>query len=51
MDKFGPDGPILEFAIALENCQSESGKGLLSITLVRQGKTEVVELDIGQNNK
>ena len=51
MDKFGPDGPILEFATALEWGQFEAEKGLLSIILVRQGKTEVVELDIGQNNK
>ena len=50
MGKFGPDGPILEFATALESCQAESGKGLLPITLVRQEQTEVVVLDIGQEN-
>lgn len=48
MDKFGADGPILEFSIALESCQAKSEQGLLPITLVRQGKTKEVVLDVGQ---
>ena len=48
MDKFGADGPILEFAIALESCQAKSENGMLSITIDRQGKTEEIILNVGQ---
>ena len=47
MDKFGADGPVLDFAIALENCQNASAMGALSLTLDRRGTTENVLLNIG----
>ena len=40
MDKFGPDGPIADFAIALEACQSTTGSGKLDLTIERAG-TEI----------
>ncbi|MBI4880589.1 MAG: hypothetical protein HY812_13165 [Planctomycetes bacterium] len=48
MDCFGPDGPILEFAEALEASQSEAGKGRLPLTLLREGQVEEVELEVSR---
>lgn len=48
MDKFGPKGPILEFAIALEACQSSEGKGRLQLTLLRAGKEREVGIRVGK---
>jgi len=47
MDKFGPDGPIFEFAEALEKAQAKSEKGKLKLTLRRGGGVEKVELKVG----
>lgn len=46
MDKFGPDGPILEFAQALE-----SGKNELILKLMRKGKAKEVSLKLGDHYK
>jgi len=48
MDKFGPDGPIRDFAEALEACQDKKNKGRLTITLLRKGKVDLVELEVGR---
>ena len=40
MEVFGPQGPLLDFARALESCQSNSGKGRLELELLR-GEDEV----------
>ena len=47
MDKFGPDGPILEFARALEASQGAKGKGRLTLNLLRDGKPARAALPIG----
>ncbi len=47
MDKFGPYGPILEFANALERSQRKGSKGLLEIELLRDEKPRSVQLDVG----
>ncbi len=48
MDCFGPEGPILEFAQALEASQSEAGKGRLALTLLRDGRTVEAVLAVGR---
>lgn len=45
MDKFGPDGPIEDFASALEAGES---KGKLDLTLQRDGKAKKVKLSLGK---
>jgi Family of unknown function (DUF6288) len=45
---FGADGPMLEMANALENCQSSEGKGILPLTIRRGTETKDVVLDVGQ---
>jgi len=47
MDKFGPEGPIREFAAALEASQGKEGKGRLALSLLRDDKAIDVELKIG----
>ncbi|HEX9792880.1 MAG TPA: DUF6288 domain-containing protein [Planctomycetota bacterium] len=47
MDKFGPRGPILEFADALEASQSKAGKGLLELHYLREGEAGEAVLDVG----
>jgi hypothetical protein len=47
MDVFGPEGPILELARALEASQSAGGEGRLALTLLRDGKERDVELAVG----
>ncbi len=47
MDKFGPHGPILDFAKALESCQAKSKRGKLSLTILRGKKQKKVDLRIG----
>lgn len=47
MDRFGPEGPILDFAQALEACQSKEGKGRLELSLVRGEKPREVRLHVG----
>lgn len=48
MDVFGPDGPILELAEALEAAQSKAGRGMLALALRRDEKTLEVELKVGR---
>ena len=48
MDVFGPEGPILDFAKALEASQGAEGKGRLELTLLRDGKEVEVTLAVGQ---
>lgn len=45
---FGAHGPIAELANALEECQSESQSGKLSLSIRRGKQSLAVELDIGQ---
>ena len=47
-DVFGADGPVMEMAKVLEECQSSDGKGKLSLTLQRGSETKDVVLDVGQ---
>ncbi|MCF7674212.1 MAG: DUF6288 domain-containing protein [Akkermansiaceae bacterium] len=48
MDIFGPDGPILDFATALEASQGKDLKGLLTLDILRGDKPLQVELKVGQ---
>ena len=48
MDVFGPTGPVEDFAEALEASQARSGRGKLSLMLLREGERMQVELDVGQ---
>jgi Family of unknown function (DUF6288) len=60
MDKFGADGPIADFARALEACQTKSGSkakdgseskagsGKLPLLISRDGKESKVQLKIGK---
>ena len=50
MTVFGADGPIAEFADALESCQSAAGKGKLKLTLRRGAATKEITLDVGLKN-
>jgi hypothetical protein len=45
---FGADGPVLELANALEQCQGPSGNGRLALSIRRGRTTSVVKLGIGQ---
>jgi len=47
MDKFGPDGPILEFAQALERIQGKQANGILKLDLLRRKKKVKAVLKIG----
>jgi hypothetical protein len=47
MDKFGPQGPIFDFAQALEACQEKSKKGRLELSLLRSGKQRDITLKVG----
>jgi hypothetical protein len=48
MEKFGAEGPISEFAVALEESQSKAGKGKLKLSLRRESEKLSVELNVGQ---
>jgi len=48
MKIFGADGPISEFADALETCQSAAGKGQLALTVRRGNATKELVLNVGQ---
>ena len=50
MKVFGADGPIAEFAEALEACQKAAGKGKLKVTLRRGTAVKEVILDVGLKN-
>jgi hypothetical protein len=45
---FGGDGPVLEFAVALEKCQAKKADGKLKLTVRRNGKPKEVVLVIGK---
>jgi len=48
MDVFGPQGPIRDFARALEAAQDARGKGRLPLTLERDGRRLGVDLGVGR---
>jgi hypothetical protein len=48
MEVFGPKGPLLDFAVALEECQGESGRGQLKLELLRDGARLETMLDVGK---
>jgi len=50
MKVFGAAGPILDFAQALEQCQSAAGKGRLELQLRRDGQWLSIDLDVGQQH-
>ena len=47
MDVFGPQGPLLDFALALEACQSQASGGRIDLLLERGGKPRSATLSIG----
>ncbi|MAB60558.1 MAG: hypothetical protein CMO46_08480, partial [Verrucomicrobiales bacterium] len=47
MKVFGPDGPLLDFAMALEESQSKDRKGRLDLDLKREDKTIKLTLNVG----
>lgn len=47
MEVFGPTGPLLDFANALEACEGEKAGGRLTLALEREGKALEVALDLG----
>ncbi|MFT4542322.1 MAG: hypothetical protein ACI841_003827 [Planctomycetota bacterium] len=47
MDVFGPTGPVLEFAQALEVTQTKAGKGMLPLVLMRAGKRIEARVKLG----
>lgn len=49
MDKFGADGPVLEFAAALEEAQGWKGKGRLNLTLLRDGNKVREDISVGSD--
>lgn len=48
MKVFGPDGPIADFAKALENTQRRQGRGKLPVAFVRKGKRQEAVLNVGR---
>jgi len=48
MELFGPHGPILEFAQALEQSQGAQGQGRLALNLLRDDQEVEVELEVGR---
>ena len=50
MEIFGPEGPILEFAQALEAALGAEGQGRLALTLLREGETVEVTLKLGRRH-
>lgn len=48
MGRFGPEGPILDFAVALEKGQSSKGKGRLDLRIERDGERREVSLKLGR---
>lgn len=47
MKVFGPDGPLFDFAMALEESQGNARNGRLDVDLRREGKVLKVTLDVG----
>lgn len=50
MEVFGPEGPILDFAEALEACQSKEHQGRLRLSILRGERAEEVSLSLGTRN-
>lgn len=48
MDKFGYEGPLMEFATALEACQRAEGSGRLQIDFIRDGEEKNAVIEIGK---
>ena len=48
MDRFGPDGPLLEFAEALEESQDKAQEGKLALSLLRGDQKLEVRLKVGR---
>ena len=49
MQIFGGHGPVADFAAALESAQTKDGRGRLSLTLLRDGRTVETELRVGRD--
>lgn len=47
MEVFGPDGPVLDFAMALEESQTKNRNGRLDLNLLRHDKILEAALDVG----
>ena len=47
MEMFGPQGPIENFATALETAQGKNARGKLELTLKRDGKERLAKLSVG----
>lgn len=47
MEVFGPSGPLLDFANALEACQDEKAGGRLVLAVERAGQSIEVRLEVG----
>jgi hypothetical protein len=47
MEVFGPQGPLLDFANALDACQGGAGEGRLELRIERAGKPRTVTLAVG----
>lgn len=47
MEVFGPQGPLLDFASALEACQGKSGDGRIELLLERDGKPRQAVVSVG----
>ena len=50
MDVFGPRGPLLDIARALEAALGEGGEGQLALSLLRKGAPVEVELRLGRRH-
>lgn len=50
MEVFGAAGPLLDFANALEACESEKRAGRLALALEREGKPLEVSLELGSKS-
>tara|TARA_B100001059_G_scaffold175343_1_gene175678 strand:- start:742 stop:2289 length:1548 start_codon:yes stop_codon:yes gene_type:complete len=48
MDKFGYEGPLMEFSETLEACQGVDGTGRMRIHFIRDGEVKQVMLEIGK---
>lgn len=46
MEVFGPEGPLLDFAEALEAAQTKAERGQLNLTVLRDGKEKAVRLQL-----
>ncbi|MFN0244104.1 MAG: DUF6288 domain-containing protein [Planctomycetota bacterium] len=49
MEVFGPAGPLLDFANALEACETGENPGRVALALQRDGKSLKVTLELGSN--